>query len=245
MKETLKELSITNAYLEGLAESPNDQLYVDGIGGLCALSKDERLGIFKELVDGLNRYKVGKNKASQRIKKAWGVIENYFLSKSEDLKKYSLIPLVYGSVVFDDPRNLDYDLLLVGNNNKNIDKMLDCWDREFFNQWKDIGSRGHFSYLNFDSLKTSTIFLNSNSTDYAREYAETIDLLFMHAGTLFTGQEVNSNDPRFREINDKLPSLREEFFKVAVKNPILMSTIIRNLQETLIVRERRRNGLDI
>lgn len=245
MKEQIEAKPIQDAYFKGLSASPNDSFYVEGIKQLCALSEENRFNSFTTLVDNINMYKVNKNYASFRTKKAWETLEDFFLSKSEDLKKYELIPLVYGSIIFDDPKNLDYDLLLVSDTNKNMDKLVDTWNYELNEMWKNVGSCGHFSHLDLVPLQINAFFTNSNLIDYVENHAEMIDFTFMDTGALFTGETININNSSFLEINNKLPLFREKTLKIAKKSPILLSTVIRNLQQTLIIRETRRSGLNI
>ena len=245
MKEQQNPISIEDAYFKGLSESPNDNLYVDGIRELSLLSKEERLSTFKNLLDKTDLYKIDKRKSSNRVKKAWEVIDNFFLSKAPELLREKITPLVYGSIIFDDPRNLDYDLLLLSNSQRDINKTVDNWDLELSNKWEEVSNGGgHFSYLALDTLQMNCNIVNSNMVEYAQKYAEMIDFDFINVSITFTGVLVNQNDKRFIEINKQLPKVQERALNIANQSPILMSTMIRNMQQMIIIRETRRNGFN-
>ena len=64
-------------------------------------------------IQHLNELKVDKNKSSKIVRKGWEVLEKFVESKSSELKKKDVIAIAYGSMIFDDANNLDYDVLLV------------------------------------------------------------------------------------------------------------------------------------
>ena len=240
MKEKLTYLSAEAGYIEGLARGNSDDVSISNLKGILDLGQDKQNRIVIDLVSSINRYKINRNNSSPRVKVAWSVIEKFFSDKNAFLKRENLIPLVYGSVVFDDPCNLDYDLVLVSESQREVEDIIQVqWVDEMEDLWKKVGNGGHFSYVSLDKIKMDCNAFNHGWSKYVREYAEMIDVDFLNASIYFTGELAIPDNESLTKVN----YLKETLFGFAQKTPILMATIINCLQHTIVTREIRRNSL--
>lgn len=242
MKEKLTALTAEDSYFIGLKKTPNSDLYVDGIKQISLLASKERFILLQNVLNNLKTYKVKRICSTNKVKEGWQIIEDFLSEKSQTLIREDTIPLLYGSMIFDDPKNLDYDLFLVSNHKSSINyDLLTKWELDLDRKWQKIGTPGHISYLSLDAVQINASLIHSNCAEYAEKYAEMVDFDFMNVGIVLIGESFKNDI--FSGVNSQIPLLQDRIINIANKSSILMGTIIRNLQETLIVRETRRNGL--
>lgn len=231
-------------YLNVLKEYTYGDVSISNIVSLLSLDKYELKAEAERQIQRINELKIDRNKSSKKVRKAWQVLENFVDSKSSTIKENELIPIAYGSIVFDDVRHLDYDLLLASRNEKpNMSGFLKTWDEELNDEWSGVGEEGHTAYFSIDRLRNRCRAFQEELTEYVDRYAEDIDDDFVHATIIMMGEVISSNDSDKEKESKKLHEIREQIWDLAQETPELMAAIAFNLQQTVVERETRRLGL--
>lgn len=197
---------------------------------LLALSAEELELEAHEALSRLEELKVDELQATKRTKAAWTKLREFFETKSQILQTHRILPIVYGSIIFDDPKHLDYDVLLVtGQDNEQVAKLELSWEPELDEQWRSIGSPGHIDYLSMERLRGHAKTVGSKK--FSDPFA--IDSDFKHASIVLAGLP----------LGDGAVSYRQEIWSLAQENPVLMAYVTLKLKETIALREVRRAGV--
>jgi len=219
-------------YIRGLKEELKEQDHVSvaNFERILSLTADQiKLEVEKSL-SRLNELKVSENHASKKTRLAWVILRNFFEKNASAFESEDILPVMYGSIIFDDPRNLDFDILLVTERHGDeIEKMIDPWREVLNREWKKVGSEGHISHLPMDRLRMHCEAFQKGW----KENSFYVDMDFGQAAIVMSGEPING----------KIEEYREQVWKLASETPVLMGALAMNLGETVIEREIRRAGL--
>jgi len=150
------------------------------------------------------------------------------------LKHENVVVVVYGSMLYDDPVNLDFDLeCFTDRENKKVKKeiLFGNMQRDLTDRWT-IGTEGHISYgslerieLHLKKIKESNDYTGKNAWSIYGDFSRLSTLTTAYAG--FTP-------------NERLPDELRRKASRLIKEPFIGATVIKELQDTLSIREERR-----
>ena len=139
--------------------------------------------------------------------------------------------MVYGSIQYNDPRNLDADVLLVGEYILTLEpeerKPNRTKDHGLKSQWKtrDFGEEPHLSIFSLDSIENVADAIDTNVFDF--------DVAAMDASTALTGM------PLYDQDNEWFRYFRGRLRKVVEADPLLTILVNREIESCLANREER------
>lgn len=164
------------------------------------------------------------------------ILRRFFEQKHSVLYKYGVIPIVYGSLLYDDPHNLDYDVVLLGQQYNPDMKKLSVFDwlNELNEQWLN-DREGHLSYVTLEKIeKYAKLFGDDTHIRQIKLNTFDIQQLMSDVSIIFSGSPVLKNDTSL------LPALRGRCTTLMSQEPLLPAIVTFDLRDTLRVRHERR-----
>jgi hypothetical protein len=185
----------------------------------------------KLALDRLGELKIRSDRASARTKEAWVKLNSFFSSRKSEMDTLGVAPIVYGSVIFDDPKLLDFDILLVTEDfGDEVERKIDIWMNDLNQVWKNPVKEGHMEHLSLERLRMHCNAFNNNQID-VNTYTE-ID--FDAAAKVLSGDSLTQSTEKYKE----------EIWKLAEETPVLMAYIVLMLNQTIGLHEARRLGVE-
>src|SRR5688500_12861563 len=136
------------------------------------MNNEQRMERARDLMERHEIYKVEPSKASLRVQKAWGILDDFLESKAEYIRENGLTAVIYGSVTFDDPRTFDFDLCFVGmKDREDVEEVVQSWGDELSENWYEFrpegtpklrGINGHMGYISLEKLEMYANALKEN-----------------------------------------------------------------------------------
>lgn len=170
------------------------------------------------------------------VRAGWQLLRDYFQSKRMMFRKAGVVPLIYGSMQYDDPVNLDFDILLAGTRDyPHIEDFANEYhsDLIFGRKWLN-NNEGHVSYTSLEKLDELTHMLHGGDNDEIAMNAWRIDDQFGNASVVLSGV------PLYPEDASALAALQKGVWQRTQKEPLLAAVVAQNLMETLEARMSRR-----
>jgi len=177
------------------------------------------------------------------VRKGWKVLRSFVKESAPILRRQEAVVLVAGSLVYDDPKNLDYDLDIITLKENPIMTTIDhLWQPTLNESWKKIGSEGHIGYTNLELLKTHCGSLKQERRDYVQEMGEIMALDFSIASSIFNGYPLFTPDAHShgsQQNSALLKFMRETMLTLSRLTPIMATEILLDLEECLSIRRER------
>ncbi len=195
-------------------------------------------GLLDEQLQRLQQYRVHPvNSDKHNIAEAWGIIRRKLYGQENNLTAANGMVMLFGSMIYDDPKNLDYDLaslvytkmkpereqLLIDSIKYRDESISDIWP---------FGSAGAISYVHMP-----TLYRRARAVTNLKFPVRNIDEYLIdatHGSTLLTGL------PLIQTSKKDLVTLQNELKIQAAQNPLLGAIMLNNLEKTEDVRKRRR-----
>ncbi len=209
--------------------------YLDGIDSVLRAPGQISLRL-QAGTEKLNVFRVQKmQQRSERVKGAWYALAAFASRHTEESEKHGLITMVYGSTVFNDPVNLDYDVSVFSL--KSIEPLKDAiiydWNDELDRTWP--GDGGHLTVVEWSKIAGN---LESAIGDKTGKWAESGIPEEVDMGPLSTAL---TGEPVYTPSKKDLNNLRSAIARFAAAIPLVGAMIIFDIEETIKTRlERRR-----
>jgi len=228
--------SAENSFIE-FVEANVKETETNNFRASLSMSEEQMTVRLNDLMEKHELYKVDRSHASPRIQKAWEIMDKFVAGKWQFFQDHEITPVVYGSVTFDDPAHLDFDLALVGvDTREGIEKDLEGWVKELQAGWKAVGTEGHITYTTLEKLDGYAKAFQEDKLESVEE--EDYDI-FLY---LFYGASVLIGNSAYRP-EEKGKQFKEKYLEIVKQSPSLLAYTIYNLEESLIERETRRAGV--
>lgn len=198
--------------------------------------KDFLEKIIQEHLQQLNKFSTKPEQAKHKeVQQGWQILRTFF-SQKYILQHRRSIPIVYGSLLYDDPRNLDFDVIIVGINRDNIiAELSNRWHYELIQLWLN-DREGDLPYLTFDNIERYVQLLQySEDPKQLFHHARDIDLTFGRLSRVLNGSPLYSRD------ESQLLNYRRKAWLLIQQEPLLAALVAYELSETLALRNERRN----
>lgn len=161
------------------------------------------------------------------VRNGRAVLRAYFEPKKPMLKKHGLIPVVYGSLQYNKPRNLDYDLMMLADRyHSHVDRLCTFdWTEELNQRWLN-DREGHVSYNPLSSIKeyTNLISKDSNHRDIYGN-APTIEWAFSSISVALSGMSL------FLEDVPRLAGYRQEYSRLLGADRVIPALVTAELAD--------------
>ena len=167
------------------------------------------------------------------VKQGREILSNFFEPKKAILKKNNAIPLVYGSLIYDDPVHLDFDVQIFGMGSRtNIP--VAGWETELVTIWQNE-EEGHLRLRTVDEYTHYLrLFQNIQGFSDLYTYATRIDEAIEDIGIAFAGV------PIFDEDTKQQQKLQRSFMALFEEDPIFAVLPLHALEGALQTRLDRR-----
>jgi hypothetical protein len=193
-----------------------------------------------DLVTQLQQFAVTPEQATHHdVRLGRQILCSFFEKKQSELHKHNIIPLVYGSLLYDDPHNLDYDVILFGQQYKPYIEAMSVfdWSDEINALWMN-DSGGHITYVTRQQIESFVgFFRNDTHESKINEAALDIEILLGDISVIFSGSPILTHDASL------LPTIREHCTTLMLQEPLIPALVTHDLQEALQVRQIRRELL--
>ena len=195
-------------------------------------------GLLDEQLQRLQQYRVHPvNSDKHNIAEAWDIIRRKLYGQENNLTAANGMVMLFGSMIYDDPKNLDYDLaslvytkmkpereqLLIDSIKYRDESISDIWP---------FGSAGAISYVHMPTLYRRARAVTN--LYFAVRHIDEYLIDATHGSTLLTGL------PLIQTSKKDLVTLQNELKIQAAQNPLLGAIMLNNLEKTEDVRKRRR-----
>lgn len=202
-------------------------------------------------ISSLKDYQVTDRTAQNpRIHRAWAAMGEFVQTIQEELRRKQILFCVYGSMIFDDPRNLDYDVLLVTSRYRqdlDFGQQSMEWDRqlrdEFWNPNK-IGHEGSIAYSSLDILRSTASLVSRAGPEYIVENLDRLTITrACDAGIILSAYLFWSPDKPDRNSSNEsetLKRIQKEIWGLVRKSPLFGIMLLEQLDECIDERKRRR-----
>lgn len=230
---------IVRTFLNGALER-NRLLYIyrrDVKHYLDAVAFPERaLEKLHTLVKALNKYSVTPQTATNpRVQQGYEVLSEFTRRVHPILSDTGAVVFVYGSMRYDDPVNLDYDLKIVTDRHSpGLKWLYRDWTDELDDEWKTLGPDGNLTYLSIEQLEHHCRAIADNDTSYVYKNAGLIDFEFGGASIVFSGYPLYAAD------SSLVPRFQQQVVQLTSNTPLLTGAMIVELSDVLKVRRERR-----
>jgi hypothetical protein len=210
------------------------------------MNDEQRMARTLDLMERLELYKVDPIKASPRVQKAWRILSDFSVGKSQFFQDNGLTFIVYGSTTFDDPATLDFDICVLGlREDEEIENVIEKdWVRELSPVWREIrpgnpvniGIEGHAEYMSYAKLEGYVRALKEDRKEFVDEKDLAMFVFFSEGVAVLAGNYLYSSKEDESELKDK-------YLEIVRQSPLLFAYVIWNLEQSLIYRETRRAGV--
>ncbi len=182
----------------------------------------------------LKDFEVPKEKSSKQVQKGWNILDKFIKEESDWIDAFGLNVIVYGSLIYGDPKNMDYDIgLFTYHDNSVVHELSTSWTNKLDKVWEEIGEGGHMNYVSLERIKEHCEALNSGNLDYIQKHADEIASDFELASALLNGKLLRGN-------TEILNSLKKSLIELSMLTPELAAMLVFSLQDTLKIRKSRR-----
>lgn len=176
-----------------------------------------------QLMRALRQYSGKDSEQNTRTRAALRCLAAFTSAIGPTLLKHDAVCLLYGSTQYNDPINLDYDLLVVTSrrDRKMIRNVTYSWSdliREMWAGWH-IGSEGHIDYdsvADIENLRLNAYGLDSPSI-------------------ILTGLTIAGS-------KELAQSFRKRILRLSLSNPLIAALTVANLEDCLGERLERRKA---
>ena len=209
-----------------------DENYNDYLRALAFPEKS--FGRVQMLVGELNRFSVTAETAKHpQVRKGYDVLQNFVENIKPQLDANGVSLYLYGSMRFDDPQHLDYDLVAARTaESPNLMQLTEDWQHILNQQWVGIGDEGHISGFTLDNFRKVCQRIN-NENDYIEDRAFWIDLEATNTCNVLIGNPIFADE-------STVDAYRNEILDLASKTPLMAALMDSVLSGTLKDRQERR-----
>lgn len=188
-----------------------------------------------EMVSELSNYKVSAETCTNpRSRLNWDVIREYYIDKRKEIMDSGGVVFVYGSALFDDPRNNDGDIFMILFKENEVleSKAVNEWDTELTKMWKEkkVGADPHVTVTDFKKMN-----------DLVSRFERTGDVDTWYFGE--TGEAISiilSASPLYPEMDELAEMMKKDAIKLMNKSQLLRLIVHTSLKSCLDVRKERR-----
>ncbi|NCN82753.1 MAG: hypothetical protein GW947_02185 [Candidatus Pacebacteria bacterium] len=173
---------------------------------------------------------------SPRVIEGYRVLKVFFTERLQYLRDNKIVVLVYGSMRYDDPVNLDYDILcVVPSHAKEFVSTLIDWMKELDHPWDSlVGYGGHLTFVGLEDIREYATEIGNGNLEFITSNCMDISMDMMGAAILITGYAGFTPDPKL------CAEYRQRVLELASTNAILQASIAENLLSVLTIRQERR-----
>lgn len=188
------------------------------------------------LLEDLKKYSVTEETATNdRVREGYNLLRKFVTKIKPDLDQHNAAILTHGSMRFDDPHNLDFDLdILTENETPSLKKIERNWAFDLNKDWGKIGDEGHIAVFSVEELMRICNKLKSDDLSYINENQFWIELAAMDASNILIGNPLYSANPALVE------KAQQEIMIQASETPLMASLMNIVLAGTLEDRQERR-----
>ncbi|HUD20330.1 MAG TPA: hypothetical protein VMR81_07850 [Patescibacteria group bacterium] len=205
------------------------------------MQKPDTLENIHSVADQLQKYSIPPEQAKHsEVPIGWKILTDFFEPKHRMLQRHGVVPLVYGSMIYDDVVNADFDLYLFGE--QHVDYIQEFalydWNYELIDRWQNR-NEGHVTYHTVDqSQHDADLFRGDGHLDEIHEYASEIKYDAASMSIAFNGR------PLFTEDASTHLSIQKALIEILQQEPLFAGLVLSELNETLKIRQRRRGILE-
>ena len=203
----------------------------------CLLNPQATLNNIDHFVVALEGYRVTELTArNPRIQRAWSALRRFVEDVKPTLIAQGAALWVYGSMVYDDPGHLDYDILLTSEtfthefNQRTVRELMDLLENQYWFP-ENIGTEGHITCLSLGLLKKFCLSFQRGDRDSVVAKWSYIHQEFHEPSILLTGV------PYFLPNSQSPDELRNRVRQLISQNPMLAAIAATDLEETLLIRQ--------
>lgn len=198
---------------------------------------ERRIG---EVLYALDQYSVTPYTAQNpRVQQAWGTLQEFTQEYHDILARNNAVVSITGSVRYDDPRNLDFDVeIYVPKATDEVDskRLAFEWSDRLTALWP-VRVGGDMTIVSMEDLQRHHQKLQERDADYFHQNAWEIMLDYMRMDAIFNGYLGLS--PSMAEARE----MQQEIAALLHKNPLMQASALVELQAALHVRRERRGLL--
>lgn len=201
------------------------------------LSPEKIMPEIDSMIESLYAFSVTPETAKNpKVVEAWKLLKTFRENNERFLIRNNLAVFVYGSMIYDDPRNLDYDIKVVGyEDDPNLSHIVNLWAYQLDEPWRKVGTpQGNFGYRSIESLERHLKAFNDGDISYIDHNCELIEGILSETSIMLTGY------PLFMPSPEVYSGLKERISKLASASPLLGYDILQELKATLAIRVERR-----
>lgn len=157
------------------------------------------------------------------------ILREYFEPRKRYLKKHNAIPVIYGSLQYGKPRNLDYDVMIMGDQYYDYLHTVSLfdWTEEVNANWLNE-KEGHITYTPLAKVKHygELVSMDSNHAELY-EHTDRVASTFSDVSVALSGM------PLFPEDISIFKSLQKEYTKLMQIDPIIPAFVAWDLADTI------------
>lgn len=167
------------------------------------------------------------------VRKGRETLREYFQPRKRYLEKHHAIPVLYGSLQYGNPRNLDYDMIILSDR---YYEYLDAachfdWHNEINEKWLN-DREGHVTYLPVSRIKQNAELISKDANHEQLYYhSDEVSMSFSDVSIALSGM------PLFPEDASSFKSLQKEYASLLRIDPVIPAFVAWDLADT--VRNRR------
>jgi len=188
----------------------------------------------QKVSEHLAKYQVSPVDAkNRRVIEAWQILNKFAEMSKSDSDKLGLVTVVFGSMVYDDPVNLDYDICVFseGVSEPELKDLSNKWEETLNADWR--GDHGYVSYIDLNTISETVNQFSSGREDVFSEALSLYDQSLL-ASTILTGRVLYSPTP---DLPIRFRSRVADYCSVL---PLFGAMIIKEIEDTIKIREERR-----
>ncbi len=205
------------------------------------MQKPDALERIYSVAEQLQKFSTPPEQASHpEVRTGWKILTDFFEPKRALLQRKGVVPLVYGSMIYDDVVNADFDLYLFGEQHVDyIQKStLYDWNYALIDLWQNK-NEGDLSYHTADQCQHDVdLFHDDTHLDEIQEYATEIKYDAESISIVFNGR------PLFPDDAARHLTIKNAFIEILKREPLFAGLTLFDLNETLKIRRRRRGILE-
>jgi hypothetical protein len=228
--------------------TPFEQIFVNdwvysgsAVEGYVALLQNSQAlaPTIRRYIKELNRYaKTPDSVKNTLVQQGWQALRNFLPEMQPVLHRHVAYLFVYGSMIYDDPHYLDFDLLVVGSTpEQEVEDLCSyTWRDKLEAMWP--GSGGHITYLSMEMLKDRIAAIQEGSPEYFAEGGRgSMEGELDESSILLTGYPFYNPHP------ERLHEWRSYLLEQIECTPLLAAGVAIPLQEAVEIRRKRRGRL--
>lgn len=192
--------------------------------------------LIQTILEKLSGYSVTPQTARNPIsQQAWELLDQFTHTIQPALRTAHGVLWVFGSTLYDDPKNNDFDVLITTEKHyPHLIDLTDTWTDRLNTVWT-IGEQGHITYLDLETLTRHCDAIHRGDIDYVKDRVLDIELDFEDASVVFNGY------PLYVSNNNLLSTIPARVATLIQQEPLFATIMSVGLEETLAARRERRS----